>query len=231
MLKRPGEKARRFSVNACPIYQAADTALKVKTVHDFTAVATVAVTPERDVLVLDMARDRVAVPDQLGYLFRLRDRWRSRWMALEDAASGAGLIESANRAGRPFRIAKADVDKVARATPVAVLAGNGGPYSRHNAEWLADFEAELLSFPNARHDDMVDALAHVVREALEGPNGAALDMFLVLMRKEQETPVTRSAAVQEKGYADDRANDAARADPHRSPFESVREPGGDGFYG
>ena len=30
------------------------------------------------------------------------------------------------------------------------------------AHWLADFEHELLAFPNARHDDQVDALSQLL---------------------------------------------------------------------
>jgi hypothetical protein len=45
-----------------------------------------------------------------------------------------------------------------------------GLYVKADAPWLADFRAELLSFPAGRHDDQVDAIGLV---------GQLLDRMLV----------------------------------------------------
>ncbi len=36
------------------------------------------------------------------------------------------------------------------------------------ATWLAEFESELLSFPNSKHDDQVDSMTQFVRWATRG---------------------------------------------------------------
>ena len=36
------------------------------------------------------------------------------------------------------------------------------------AAWLAEFESELLSFPNSKHDDQVDSMTQFVRWATRG---------------------------------------------------------------
>ncbi len=166
-LTRPGMEPRRVLKALCWIGQACDTALKAKTTSDWTVCLTFAVTPDNDIIILDVARARLEVPDQIGFLYAARDKWQVpgwRWQAVEDKASGTGLIQEARRAGKPFRVLKADVDKVSRAMPAAVRYENGMVYHPVNASWLADFEHELLTFPNGAHDDQVDGLAYGVLE-------------------------------------------------------------------
>jgi predicted phage terminase large subunit-like protein len=55
-------------------------------------------------------------------------------------------------------------DKLARASSIAGYMGMNGLYVPTFAHWLADFKTELLSFPDGRHDDQVDALALMGRE-------------------------------------------------------------------
>jgi predicted phage terminase large subunit-like protein len=50
-------------------------------------------------------------------------------------------------------------DKSARAQSIRGRMALEGLYVPAGASWLADFRAELLSFPAGRHDDQVDAIA------------------------------------------------------------------------
>jgi predicted phage terminase large subunit-like protein len=58
--------------------------------------------------------------------------------------------------GLPVQKVEADSDKVTRFIPAATRISAGTVYFLANAPWLNDYEAELLGFPNAAHDDMVD---------------------------------------------------------------------------
>src|SRR5262249_52949405 len=49
-------------------------------------------------------------------------------------------------------------DKAVRAQAIRGRMALEGIYVPTGAPWLADFRAELLSFPSGRHDDQVDAL-------------------------------------------------------------------------
>ena len=73
---------------------------------------------------------------------------------------GIGLVQQAARDGHPFRPLKADADKVTRAGPISVMYENGKVWHARGASWLADFEAELMAFPNGTHDDQVDCAAY-----------------------------------------------------------------------
>jgi phage terminase large subunit-like protein len=61
-----------------------------------------------------------------------------------------------NRTGFPVR-----GDKAVRARSIQGRMALDGLFYRKNAPYLADFLAELLSFPAAKHDDQVDALGLV----------------------------------------------------------------------
>ena len=52
-------------------------------------------------------------------------------------------------------------DKAVRAQSMRGRMAMLGLYVRQGAPWLADLQAELLSFPAGQHDDQVDALGLV----------------------------------------------------------------------
>ena len=154
---------RTIMADSCWFAQTADTASTTKTTSDWTVVETFAVTPENDLLLLDVARVKLEVPDQFAFLMAQRARWPNlRWQAVECKDSGIGLIQLARRQGTPFRELKpGTTDKVTRAWPLATMYENAKVYHRADAPWLACFEAELLSFPNGAHDDQVDPAAYM----------------------------------------------------------------------
>ena len=48
-------------------------------------------------------------------------------------------------------------DKVSRLVSTTSFIESGQMFLPVEATWLAEFQAELLGFPNARHDDQVDS--------------------------------------------------------------------------
>ena len=150
--------------------QTVDTALKVGEQNDWTAVVTAAVTARRQIIILDVHRERLEVPDQLPLIRRLRRQWRPRWTGVEEKASGVGIIQEARRRGIALKPLKADRDKMQRASTAAIMYEQHAVYHPRDAHWLADFEHELLAFPNGAHDDQVDALAHVANGIGGGPS-------------------------------------------------------------
>jgi hypothetical protein len=59
------------------------------------------------------------------------------------------------------------LDKMARAAQQSAAFEAGRVHLRAAAPWLADFETELLGFPNARHDDQVDSAVQFLYWATE----------------------------------------------------------------
>ena len=80
-------------------------------------------------------------------------------MLIEDANSGAALIQSLRQRNRlnVMRI-KPSLDKITRAAQQSAVFEAGRVYLPGAAPWLAEFEKELLGFPNGRHDDQVDSV-------------------------------------------------------------------------
>jgi predicted phage terminase large subunit-like protein len=68
------------------------------------------------------------------------------------------------RRGFPAEPVYPDKDKVTRASAAGALYKARKVYHLRGAEWLGDFEAELLGFPAAEHDDQVDAIAYAARD-------------------------------------------------------------------
>lgn len=87
---------------------------------------------------------------------------------MESIVYQAALIQALQLRGLPVERVHPDKDKVTRASQGGALYRASSIYHRRGAEWLADFEAELLAFPAGEHDDQVDALAYAARDISAG---------------------------------------------------------------
>lgn len=156
---------QQWRMDSCRWFQTIDTAMKKTQGSDFTAIGTFILTPDKNLLIYDIYRDRLEVPDQWPLIKQYRQKWsRIAYQAVEDKASGIGLIQQARREGRPLKVLKADVDKVTRAFHISVMYENGMVYHKQNASWLGQMEEELLQFPNGANDDVVDICSYAGME-------------------------------------------------------------------
>jgi phage terminase large subunit-like protein len=57
-----------------------------------------------------------------------------------------------------------DKNKVARAETACALVDAGRIWLPRGAPWIADFLEEVVTFPNAAHDDQVDVLSYAAIE-------------------------------------------------------------------
>lgn len=172
-------QARDFQAGDVKWFQTIDTAMSEKKRAAFTAVLTFGITPEFDLILWHAFRGRVGVQYQYPLLAALRNGpavWRlkthevvpsGRWpfrvliQAVEEKASGVGLIQTGMSEGNPFHTLTADKDKVTRAVPVSGLYARGKVYHPNGKpKWLRETESELLSFPNGRWKDVADCVAY-----------------------------------------------------------------------
>ena len=158
-LPREDGSVYRCSPADCYWFQAIDFASKIGDMNDYTVIGTFALTKESDILVYDVLRDRVKIPEQ----FQLAMTMRSRFpfvsvQAIEDASGGISVIQEGHAKGIDFQVLRAVKDKADRAGPISRYYQAGKVYHRQGKAWLAEFEAELLSFPGP-HDDQVDVAA------------------------------------------------------------------------
>ncbi len=157
---REGLEVASYGVQWCQKFQVVDLAASEKQTADYTVMAEVWKTPEGDMLVNDVARDRIAVPDQPEFF---RTHHTGGPVKFESIGYQAGVVQTMLREGFPAEAVYPDSDKVTRAGAAGVLYRAGKVYHRRGASWLTDFEAELLAFPAGEHDDQVDAIAYAAR--------------------------------------------------------------------
>lgn len=148
------------------VIQSWDTAFKTRETNDYTAGVTIGVAKNRYYL-LDVWRDRCEFPELKRALVAQHAKWAAHSVLIEDTAAGQSLIQELRRNTRvPIIPVKADRDKVSRASATTAAHEAGLFVLPESAPWLADFVDELASFPNAPHDDQVDAFVHAVAGAL-----------------------------------------------------------------
>lgn len=156
-------RGRSMPLSLCWVFLVADLAASVKTSADFTVIVAVAVTPERDLVILDLVRDRMTPDKHFDAARPLFERWRAHTMYIEQMFSTMTLVHDAARAGIPISPLKADSDKVTRALPAAARMEQGRVWAPADAPWLPIFLDELAAFPAGAHDDIADCLAYSAR--------------------------------------------------------------------
>lgn len=144
------------------VIQSWDTAYKGNEVND-PSVCLTFVMVENDYYLVDVYRERVEYPDLKRAVIERAKRYRATHVLVEDTGSGMSLLQDLRRdSGLPLIDRKAEGDKTIRAAWASALIEAGRVFLPDGAPWLADFEHEVVTFPNGRHDDQVDALSQFV---------------------------------------------------------------------
>ncbi len=140
------------------VVQSCDTAIKSGAQHDASVCLTFAEYDGRSYL-RDARVMRLEYPDLKRFFYSHTNDYQPQAILLEDKASGQQLLQDAKRETHlPIIAVRPKNDKLTRFAGVSAMIEAGRLVLPKNAPWLADFEAELLGFPTAAHDDQVDAL-------------------------------------------------------------------------
>lgn len=154
------ESERKLLKSECIIFQTVDPAATEKQSSDYFAEGTWAVSPQSDLLCLDMFRERAETTNHIAIIKQGIARWNPSYVGVENASFGLNIIQEAKNTGLPIRPLKADTSKLSRALAVKTKYEVGKVYHRKNASWLMAFESELLDFPNGKFDDQVDVTSY-----------------------------------------------------------------------
>lgn len=147
---------------------AADTAFKTKQQNDPSVLMTLSLTPQGDIYIRDVQRQRLDYPSLKRKLLIENGKWRGhglRGIYIEDKASGQSILQDLRREPGisviPYKFPgpRDASDKVARVNSILGLIEGGRVFVPEEAPWLDDFLDEIQSFPNGKHDDQVDALS------------------------------------------------------------------------
>lgn len=180
-----GRMPERDDIQRC--FQVWDTAFTEKSEGDPSVCGTFFVT--RDGLYLaDVYRAHLSFPKLKEQMKRLHTLWSKTFRVsriyIENKGSGMSAVQSLKKdSNLPVIPVEPDSalgkSKMARAESASGYIEAGRVVFRENAHWLQDFEHELLMFPRAKHDDMVDVLVYGILMSQGGgkPPRRSLDRY------------------------------------------------------
>lgn len=141
------------------IVQSWDPSVKAGLANDYSVCTTWGL-KGGDYYLLHVYRERLEFPTLLRTVSRQAQEFSARVVLIEDAGTGAALIQTLRQEGRLKVIpVRPKLDKETRVSQCSATIEAGRVYLPEEAPWLAAFERELLAFPNGRHDDQVDSLS------------------------------------------------------------------------
>jgi predicted phage terminase large subunit-like protein len=166
---------RVFSRRACYRFLTVDPAASEKQTADYTAIGVFAVTPENDLLALDMVRERLGVEGIVPRLRRLSELYHPDFVVMEANGFQVALAKEAKRTqGLPAirEVTPEGKGKLVRATPAIIRAESGQIFLPRQAAWVECFLDEMTTFTGMddRHDDQVDVLAYAARQISKPAN-------------------------------------------------------------
>jgi predicted phage terminase large subunit-like protein len=149
----------------------ADTAMKTKEANDYSVLQVWGYTANKDAYLIDQLRGKWESPELQQMTISFWDKHKNlsngslRNLCVEDKASGTGLIQSLKRDNKiNVKAIQRSTDKITRAYDAAPYIASGRVYFLSGASYLSDLIPELLTFPNAKHDDQVDVLNDGISE-------------------------------------------------------------------
>ena len=156
------------------VVQTYDTAFSTKTTADFSVIQTWGIfylhdqdergyeTYAPNLILLGNIKGRFEYPELRRLSQKLYNEHRPDVCMVEKKASGQSLIQDMRRAGLPVMEYNPDRDKVSRVYAASPIMEAGRLWIPKNKKWADDLIEELIRFPNAAHDDQVDALTMAV---------------------------------------------------------------------
>ncbi|MFL0584705.1 phage terminase large subunit [Solibacillus silvestris] len=134
---------------------------------------------------LDVDHRRMGFVDTMKAIRAMSDKWpNARSKYIEDKANGSAIIEMLKDEISGIVPVEPEGGKEARANAVSPLFEAGNVYLPHPnmCSWTNDLIEELVSFPNAAHDDLVDMTSQALNQ-LYTNNSNPIDRYRNLLGK------------------------------------------------
>jgi predicted phage terminase large subunit-like protein len=150
----------------CWRYVSTDLAISLKTTADYSVFALFDVSPEGDLIVPRMTRDRLDASRLVAMFKSYNDTFKPAYFLVEQVGFQDFAIQQIRNEGISIRPVRPTTDKLTRSVPLQIKCENGQLWLPANAQWTGILEEELISFPSGKHDDQTDALAWGAQEAV-----------------------------------------------------------------
>lgn len=145
------------------VIQSWDCAAKEGAQNSWSVCTTWLVVNKSDYYLLDVTRGRYEYPRLRQTALTLAERFNPTAIVIEDASTGIALAQDLKDGGRyRVRPVPVDRDKVTRLYVQAAKFEAGRVYFPKSAPYLAELEAELLTFPQGKFDDQVDSITQAL---------------------------------------------------------------------
>ncbi|MFX9108610.1 phage terminase large subunit, partial [Acinetobacter baumannii] len=156
----------------------ADTAQKVKKHNDFSVFLCAGLGYDNNLYIIDVKRGKWEAPELLkeakAFINKHKDSntkiGKLRYMAVEDKASGTGLIQSISRETTlPIRAIQRDEDKLSRTMDVILYVEDQRVWLPANAPWLLNYIEEIEGLTadwSHDHDDQWDPTIDAINDSL-----------------------------------------------------------------
>lgn len=145
---------------ACLVFQTCDPAGTAQTHSDYFVLSTWALTPKKDLLLLDVFRTKLEGADHMDFFRKYSTFPGLVLLGFESVAIGKTTYQNLKRGRFPVVDLEPKGDKFTRALSAAIRLKLKTTYFRQGAHWLNAWEEELLKFPNFKNDDQVDTLSY-----------------------------------------------------------------------
>ncbi len=144
------------------VIQSWDTATKDGLTSAYSACVTLLV-HQGNYFLLDVTRQKLNFPALRQLALALSDRFKPRYILIEDASTGPALAAEIRWKQKAIvKLEKPKVDKRVRLFIEQPKFASGRVWFPRSAPWLRAFLDELLSFPEGRYSDQVDALSQAL---------------------------------------------------------------------
>ncbi len=141
-----------------------DTAIKAGAANDYS-VCSVWLMAEGHYYLKDIWRQKVEFPELKRAVRSLAARDKPDVILIEDKASGQSLLQELRAEHFPLVAIQPVKDKESRLLSAITAMEAGRVMLPHEAGWKEGFLSELLMFPHASHDDMVDSVTQFLNWA------------------------------------------------------------------
>jgi predicted phage terminase large subunit-like protein len=145
------------------VIQSWDTAAKGGAQNDWS-VCTTWLLEDNYFYLLDLTRGRFEYPQLRDTALALAQRFNPQTILIEDASTGTSLAQELRRGPRYYGVQAIPIhhDKIGRLFVQQGKFAAGLVLFPRSAPFLPTLEAELLTFPQGKHDDQVDSISQAL---------------------------------------------------------------------
>ena len=147
--------------NNLPYYISIDCASGIGTENDFTALS-VFVCYNNKFYLCCMCRFKQSYPELKQSIVDIINQYNPLVILIEDKSNGSSLIQDLQVNMNNIIPIKPLKSKEYRVNQILTMFEAGNILFAKNQDWLEELEAEILSFPNCKHDDQLDTISQFI---------------------------------------------------------------------